>query len=221
MLNPLGVMPGVKTAVVIRGLKLDQATEVRVGDWKDAAKIVKKGAATVPKPLEPAKTGDQQVEVEITLPADAPLGSVNVVVITPDGETAPQPLLVDAPGSLVDEKEPNNGFREAQAIDGAHIVQGSIQQPQDVDVFRYDGEAGEKVAFEIVAARQGSALDSILTLFDGKQRILAVNDDHGGSPDSLLEFTLPAKGPYFVSVQDAHDLGGNSHPYRLIVRSAK
>ncbi|HZZ72866.1 MAG TPA: PPC domain-containing protein [Pirellulales bacterium] len=219
--NPLGLMPGIKTKVLLRGQKLDQATAIKIGPWPDAAKILKKEAAPQIKPFEPDRVGDQQLEVEITLPIDAFPGGTHLVVVTPEGETPPRSILIDPPGTLVSEREPNNSFREAQPLALGQTMQGTIQQPQDIDLFRYEGRAGEQVAFEIVAARQGSALDSLLMLFDHQQHLLAVNDDTHGSRDSLIEITLPADGPYFLSLQDAQDLGGNSHPYRLQVRSSR
>jgi hypothetical protein len=99
-----------------------------------------------------------------------------------------------------------------QAIDGA------INQPQDVDVFRFEGKKGQKIVCEVLAARYGSPLDSILTLYDADGHVLASNDDYGGSADSRLELTLPKTGVYFFSLIDAHDLGGPSYVYRLALR---
>jgi hypothetical protein len=89
-----------------------------------------------------------------------------------------------------------------------------------VDVFRFDGNAGQKVICEVFAARFGSPLDSILTLYHAKGGQLASNDDEG-STDSRLEITLPKKGVYYLSLIDAHDQGGPAHVYRLVVRLAK
>ena len=69
--------------------------------------------------------------------------------------------------------------------------------------------------------RHGTALDSILTLYDAAGRELASNDDIEASVDSRLEVTLPRDGPYYVSVIDAHDQGGPAHVYRLVVRLRK
>jgi hypothetical protein len=97
------------------------------------------------------------------------------------------------------------------------IVEGAISQNQDVDVFRFEGKAGQVVVIEVLAARRGSALDSILLLHDADGKLIASNDDHAGSTDSLLEIKLPRTGAYFVTVMDAHDSGGVMHVYRLTV----
>ena len=47
-------------------------------------------------------------------------------------------------------------------------------------------------------------------------QFIAQHDDMSGTTDSRIEQMLPA-GKYFIVLQDAHDRGGEAHPYRLIV----
>jgi hypothetical protein len=215
---PLGVVPGVETKVVIRGQRLDKATEVRFGDVKATVKIVKKRNASVPNMQDAAKVGDTEIEAQITLPADFAEKEAAFTVVTPAGESAPHKLFVDKTPT-VGEKEPNNGFRQAQAVQFPQVIDGAIGQSQDVDVFRFDGQAGQQVVIEVFAARYGSALDSFLTLYDAGGQIVASNDDIDGSNDSRIEATLPKAGVYYVSVIDAHDTGSPTHVYRLVIRA--
>ena len=214
---PLGAISGATTRLTLRGLKLDAATEVRFPETKATVKVVKKGKAAVPAQQAADRVGDTQVEVDVTLPADVPEGSVPFVVVTPAGTTAPHRLLVSRPGAIVKEKEPNNGFANAQALTVPATVDGLIAHNQDVDVFRIAGKAGQKLLVEVLAARHGSALDSVLTLYDDKGTALASNDDTEGA-DSRLEVTLPRAGTYFVGLIDANDQGGPAHVYRLVIR---
>lgn len=220
MVIPLGVSPGTPTKITIRGLKLAQATALRCSDPKATVKILSKGPAPVPD-KNPAKVGDTQIVAQVTLPSGNPAGPVTLVVVTPGGETAPHRLLVETALPVVAEKEPNDGFRQAQKIQVPQVIDGLIDPPKDVDVFRFEGKAGQKVACEVVAARHGSALDSILTLYDAGGQQLASNDDGEGSRDSRLEITLPHAGTYYLAVMDAHDQGGPEHVYRLVVRASK
>ncbi len=218
---PLGVAPGKTTKVMLRGLKLDAATEVRVGTAKATAKVVGKGKATVPNMQEAKHVGDTQVEAEVTLPADAEEGTVELTVVTPAGVSAPHKLLVEKTIPVIAEKEPNNGFKQAQAVAVPQAIDGAIGQNQDVDVYRLDGKAGQRVVIEVLAARYGSALDSFLSLHDADGRLLATCDDVEGSTDSRVEATLPRDGAYFVTVIDANDTGGPAHVYRLVIREKK
>jgi len=215
---PLGVSAGTTTKVHLRGLKLDTATAVKAVEPNVTVKLLKKEKAAVPNQADPKRYGDTQVELEITVPKDFAGDAVSVVLTTPAGDTMPHRVLVDTT-PVVAEKEPNNGFRQAQAVLLGQTVQGKIDPAQDVDVYRFEGKKGQAVVLEVVAARLGSPLDSVLTLYDGEGRTLAVNDDSGDSADSRLQLTLPRDGMYFVSVQDAHDLGGGTHVYRLQLRA--
>jgi hypothetical protein len=214
---PLGAPPGRTTRITIRGLRLHQASALRFPNSKATAKIVSKGRATVPNKV-PAKEGETQVVADVTLPKETTGPTVNFVVVTPAGASKAHPLLVEKSIPVVAEKEPNNGFRTAQKIQFPQAVDGVIAHAKDVDVFRFEGKAGQKVVCEVLAARYGSALDSLLTLYDADGQELASNDDIKGSTDSRLEITLPKTAAYFLSLMDAHDQGGPAHVYRLVVR---
>jgi hypothetical protein len=214
---PFGVKPGAAARVTLRGLKLANAKEVRVAP-KGTAKLLKKGKSPPANPLTPEKVGDSEVEVELSVPADAPGDSVQVTVVGPGGPSKPHPVRIDR-APIVEEKEPNDGFRQAQAVTIGQAVQGAISKPRDVDVFRFEGKAGQKVVIEVHAARYGSPLDSVLTLYDAGGATLESCDDIEGSTDSRIEATLPKAGTYHVAVSDAHDRGASFFLYRLSIRA--
>lgn len=218
---PLGIPAGKATKVTLRGLKLDTATEVRFPTPKATAKVLSKGKAAVPNMQDAKHVGDTQVEIEVTLPADAPEGAAEFTVLTPAGESGPHKLLVEKTIPVIAEKEPNNGFKQAQPVALPQAVDGVIGQNQDVDVFRFEGKAGQRVLIEVLATRYGSALDSYLSLHDADGKLLATNDDIEGSTDSRIEVALPKDGAYFASIIDAHDTGGPAHVYRLVVKEKK
>ena len=143
---------------------------------------------------------------------------MSLVVVTPSGDSVPHELLLDKT-PVVQEKEPNDGFDSAQAVSLGQVIQGRIDRAQDVDVYAFEGKAGQKVVLEVHAARYGSALDSFLSLHDKDGQVLASNDDIAGTVDSRIEATLPTAGKYFVTVIDAHDSGGALHSYRLSLRA--
>jgi hypothetical protein len=122
------------------------------------------------------------------------------------------------------EKEPKSPAR-AQSISLPVIVNGRIDRPGDVDVFRFEGRAGQVVVAEVQARRLGSPLDSVLKLTDAKGKVLAYNDDqedrgyelHTHHADSLLRVTLPSNGTYYLHLGDAQRQGSSAHAYRLRV----
>jgi len=121
------------------------------------------------------------------------------------------------------EAEPNDTPKNAQRIDLPQIVNGRIGRPEDVDLFQFEGRAGDDVVAEVLGRRLLSPLDSLLRLTDAAGRVLAWNDDcedpEAGllthHADSYLRTPLPADGVYYLRLVDAQRHGGEEYAYRL------
>ena len=181
-------------------------------------RVMSKAKKDPPKPYDAVRAGDSQVDLEIEVPAACALSELRLILATPNGQAKSSPLIVLDPVNVIDEKEPNNGFREAQPIAFGKIVRGAIQAPGDVDVYRFEGRAMQKVRIEVLAARAASLLDSRLTLYDAAAHIVASNDDSDLGTDSLIVATLPADGVYYVCLTDANETGSALHGYQLTVK---
>jgi hypothetical protein len=216
---PLVAKPGEKQTIALRGKKLDGVKGVKVLG-ADGAKLKVLGAKGVPVPNNfPAeRVGDSEVEIELELPKGAKPGAVKLVAASDKGESEPYTLLLRDALPAVAEKEDNGGFEAAQKVSIPCAVEGTIKGERDVDVFAFAGKKGDKVSIEVRAARFGSPLDGFLMLHDADRKLLASSDDAGGSADPALAVTLPADGTYFISLLDAHDLGGPNFGYRLLVQ---
>jgi len=220
VMAPLGVAAGTTATLNLRGIKLAGATLVAASTPTQnlKAEIREKKTAAVPNGLDAKEVGDSLVVVEISVPADLAGQNVMLRVITPEGSTQTKVLRVLDGTGWEPEKEPNNGFREAQALPVGKGIAGAIGSDKDVDVFRFLGHARQNFVAEIFAERAGSLLDGMLTLYDENGHLLASNDDSGGSRDPQLRFKLPADGTYFLALQDANDRGTPWHAYELIAR---
>ena len=220
--TPFIAFRGEKTTVQIRGLNLADATSVRVEstDGPLECTIKSKDKIESPKRAKVPKVGDSQIAVEINLPEEGTANRLSLVVVTAAGETAPQSLVILRKGLVVDEIEPNGGFREAQEIERGKTIRGGIEDPTDVDVFKFHGKAGEAIVAEVFAARYGSALDSLLTLYNEKGNWVGNNDDSEAGRDSILKIKLPADGIYFLCLSDAQGAGGPTYGYLLTLRIA-
>jgi len=127
------------------------------------------------------------------------------------------------------EEEPNDTPQNAQQVLLPQIVNGRLAQPGDVDVFQFEGRAGEEVVAEVVARRLRSPLDSLLRLTDAAGQVLAWNDDYEDKEgvlhrdlgilthpaDSYLRVRLPQDGTYYVHLFDVQRQGGEAYGYRL------
>jgi pre-peptidase len=165
------------------------------------------------KPAAPPKNPEGKLVARVRIAADAEPGVRALRVLTPLG---PSNVAWFAVGQWpeIAEREPNNTPDQAQEVHFPVTVNGRIDPAEDVDVFRFHAEAGRTLLFEVIADRLGSPLDSLLSLQDATGRELAVNDDFNGK-DSLLTFTVPATGDYFVVLRDLNYHGGSDYRYRL------
>ena len=112
-------------------------------------------------------------------------------------------------------------------------LRASISPFGDVDVYSFHGTAGSEVTLETFAERldlfgdglRHSFLDSFLELLDGGCNQIALDDDiiaNGvhTTQDSLIDFTLPANGTYYIRVRDLRGDGRPDLIYELSLSGA-
>lgn len=123
----------------------------------------------------------------------------------------------------------NDTIRRAQSVTLPRIVNGRIEKPGDVDVFRFGGRAGQEIIAEVNARRLQSPLDSLLRLTDVSGNVLAWNDDQVDKKghlhrdmgalthhaDSYLRARLLSSGVYYIHLSDTRQHGGSEYAYRL------
>jgi hypothetical protein len=93
---------------------------------------------------------------------------------------------------------------EAEITPG-QAVSGTLNDDNTLDVWGWQGEAGQGVTITMRAASNESILDTRLSLLGPDGEILAENDDHGTDREDLMffdsliaGFTLPADGEYRI-----------------------
>ena len=179
------------------------------------------GPATVPP--QPHMTGWGLTRAESHAPpTDTGPGIIQLAARKSGHVSNPVPFALDTLPEVPDH-EPNNTTATAQKITLPVIINGRIDQPDDWDVFQFDGKAGDPVAIEVQARRLDSPLDSVIKLTDASGKVLAFNDDYedltAGTnthhADSYLLTQLPADGSYFVHIGDTARNSGEEYAYRL------
>ncbi|AQT67876.1 putative subtilase-type serine protease precursor [Anaerohalosphaera lusitana] len=143
-------------------------------------------------------------------------------------------LVSELPSRM--EKEDNGSRGKAQKLEIGVTVDGRIGKAGDVDVYRFEGRAGERVAIEVFARRLNSPMDAVVRLMDASGEVIAWNDDHvvkgdehlhknasgmlTHHADPYLTAELSKDGDYFVEVEDVQQHGGEAYAYRLRVERA-
>src|SRR5690606_2704846 len=89
---------------------------------------------------------------------------------------------------------------------------------ETTDYFKVKVKAGQRLSFEVLGRRLGSAFDPEITLFNDKGRELPgaySNDAPGQQTDPRLSYTFKEAGEYVVGIRDVSYKGGPDFFYRL------
>ncbi|MDB6134332.1 MAG: putative subtilase-type serine protease precursor [Verrucomicrobiales bacterium] len=218
-IEPAAVTPGFSGLLKIRGFKLADATAITfTGPEGVKAEIGERGVAAPVAGFELKEAGETRLEARLSVSADAVPGRRTFVITTPAGEVRECHLEILSAEAGVAEKEPNDGFHEAQSVRPGQTVWGGIGKEKDVDVYRIEGGGKGKIILEILGARLPSLLDAGLLLTDSSGALVAMEDDGPDTRDPRIIIPPGQKGPLFLSVYDVNDHGGPWHGYQLIIR---
>ncbi len=204
----LGARPGETVELVLAGGNLSDPTGVVISCPGAKAEVV-----ADPKP-DPGK-----VKVKVTVPADAAVGLYGLRLATKQGVSNLRPFCVDDLPA-VPETEANRTKDTAQPVPAPCVVLGRTDAEAS-DFFKLKVTAGQRLTFEVVARRIGSALDPIVVLHDGQTKRELVDkyadDTPGLQADARLTHTFAADGEVIVEVRDTTYRGGADFFYRLRV----
>ncbi len=131
---------------------------------------------------------------------------------------APSPLRIRVNDlTNVLEAEPNDGGDSATAFTAPAALNGSIERPGDVDVYKFSAKKGETYDVRVFARQTiRSPLDSVLDITRSNGAGVGGNDDSGG-PDSYLRFQAPEDDEYRLVIRDQLSDGAPDFVYRLEV----
>ena len=145
----------------------------------------------------------------------------------PDGNLYdPIPVYVSDEKVLLEDGDDNDDVEHAQLIDVPAVVNGRMDKEADIDYYRFEAKKGDTLAFEVIARRSQSMLDSFISIENEEGKRLNSADDYTfgrrSNWDSRYDnFVVPADGVYHVSIYDRHLRGGPEFVYALeISRSA-
>jgi len=122
------------------------------------------------------------------------------------------------------ESSRNDSLKTASLVNLGSNSTGQLICPQgDVDFYKFNGTAGQKVSFRVEAQALGSNLDSYIFLLDSSGGLIAENDDidTGVMRDSAFSAVLPYTGVYYLKVKawDHPQAGGSDYFYNLYLQN--
>lgn len=160
--------------------------------------------------------GEQQpVENEfvVTIEKNVPPGLYEVRVAGLFGVSNPRTFVVGRRKELL-ETEPNDQRDQAMEVPVGAVVNGIANRATDVDHFRFQGKAGQRIIADVRAARIDSRMDPAVSLYDSAGRRLAfARGTH--RRDAIVDIALESDGEYLLKLHDFTYQGGDEFFYRL------
>jgi hypothetical protein len=155
--------------------------------------------------------------VRLEVPKDAPLGFHTLHLATTRGMSNARLFCIDDLPQVL-ETSTNHSPAQAQPVPVPSVVVGKADAEQ-TDYFKITAQAGQRLSFEVLGRRLGSAFDPQLNLYDAHSghELPAghSNDAPGLQTDPRLTYTFKQAGEYVVAVRDVSYRGGDDFHYRL------
>ena len=197
------------------------------GDWLERDSATLRQLGSFQRPLETNRLALLQHRSG-RVPFNGMRSVPTDLVSDPGDSSNPSP----APDSRIEpapEVEPNNSLERPGTVQIPGLIEGQIQAPGDIDLFRFQAEAGQKLAFEIETPEASPPhFNPWLKLLDGSGNELVSNIymEYGGDGDDVNKtverktiFTIEQTGSYFLQIRELTSVqGGARFRYRLLAR---
>jgi hypothetical protein len=171
---------------------------------------------SIPQDMNNGKEAGK-LRVKMVIPRDTAIGFHAFRLATSRGMSNLRLFCIDDLPE-VPEVDTNRAKTTPQAVSIPCVVLGRAD-PEVSDWFKISAGAGQRVSFEILGRRLGSAFDPQLTLYDARSgRELPgghSNDAPGLQTDPRLTYTFKDAGDYLIEVRDVLYRGGADFHYRL------
>ncbi|TWT37336.1 putative subtilase-type serine protease precursor [Posidoniimonas corsicana] len=161
------------------------------------------------------RVDDNRVRVKLAIAPDCPLGRHAVRLRTKSGLSEIRTFHI---GALPEAKEadPNDSVQAPQEVAFNSTINGVVKR-EDVDVFAFNAEEGQRVSVEVEGLRMGRTFfDPVIELLDESGGVIAHCDDAAAAhQDAFLSITAPKTGRYLVRLRESAYRGDDNCIYRL------
>jgi hypothetical protein len=204
---PLGMQRGTTLDLTLTGTNLAEPTAL----WTSFP-------AKVTVPTENKNGTDQtKLLVRLEVPKDGPIGFQTIRLATTRGLSNLRIFCIDDLPQVM-EVDTNHSLASAQVVPIPCVVVGRADA-EVTDFFKFKVAAGQRVSFEVLGRRLGSAFDPQISLHDlhtGRELPEAYSNDAPGlQTDSRLTYTFKDAGEYILEIRDVTYRGGPDFWYRL------
>lgn len=207
---PAGGKRGTTVEFTLRGVNLDQAKEVILGDG------LATGSATAVTPAS--------ATFRVAIPASAPLGTSSLHL---KGGALPIPFVISDGAEITVPPGAARRKQDPLPIELGTVVNGVIDRARAADYFVIRTEQPGQIVLSVESMNLGYLLDPIVLVYDESGTRIAWQDDPttntGKEPANLdphLTVSLPKPGRYTIAIRDSQYRGDAAYLYRLTVKEA-
>lgn len=192
---------------------------LKLGQWRYSdltlPLAVKKGTSQAVQHVDSNLDGDAKSDVQA--PPQARFFPATWPAVSGFFSGAKPPLLASDHEEFVEAPASDGNLQQLATPSG---VSGRIDQPRQEDRYRVAVEPKQKLRIDVMAARTGSPLDGVVTIYDESgKNVLATNDDRPGLADPGVDFTVPdGASAVVVGIKDMLGRGGREFVYRVSIQ---
>ena len=148
-----------------------------------------------------------------------------------EGETSAPVPAEDIHIAEIGEQEPNGEFNEAVTVPVPGIAHGVIDEPTDVDIFRFQVNDGQKLAFEVetphatipefnpVVAVLDASGNEVITNLQKTEKYSSAQSPHLIAISPKITSTFEKGGDFFIRVKEVTTRNGKPNfAYRVLIR---
>ena len=199
------------TAVKPRSVKPGSTTQLTVvGKGFDSTlRFLTRGSEQVRiDSVEPEKA-----VIQLTVPAETPLGSIGLWAATNTGPIAATVLLVEDLSVVLDNGE-NHSLATAQEIPAQIAVDGK-SDGASLDYYQIHVDEDQWIAVEALTQCIASTMDPAIRLLTTDGRPILVADDDGLGAECRFRHQFAKAGDYVVEIKDSGYAAGGSYHLRI------
>jgi hypothetical protein len=219
---PMGAKGGTAVELTVNGTDLEDPTGLLFSHPGITAELVvppepKPDPAKKDPPKPAPKAPVTKHKYKVTVPADAPVGTHDIRVVTKYGVSNARAFVVGTLPEVVESDKPHADVPDAQKVELNSTVNGSIASTADVDYYSFTGKAKQRVLINCRTSGIDSRCRPLVEVFTADSKRLGGNRNDREN-DALADVTLPADGDYLVRVCEfAYQSGSADHFYRLTI----
>jgi hypothetical protein len=213
---PAQTPPPVITALSMNGLQLGSTgTLVIYGTNLQPTPVVSLPISGAQLAIGP-NSNATQVELQITIPAGAPVEHYPVRVQTANGVSNALPLAIDGLPHIA-----ANLSTPEKPVILPLAVSGMLSGAQQVKTY-FSGKAGQRVIADVESRRLGASMTPVVEIKTAQGTPLKIEWGHlQFRGDARAEAVLPQDGLYYVELHDLSYAAPGANPFRLKIGDLK